>query len=323
MNRRMFVGGVAGGMLSGSWAALAQQLRRVARIGYLRRTSSQPADLAALRQGLQELGYIEARNLLIEERYADGDTAKLPRLARELLDLKVDVLVVDGTLTVKTIREMVGTTPIVFTFVGDPVKEGFVASLDRPGGSVTGLTNLAPQLAPKRLQLLREIVPAGRVGLLNNPANVSSAALQQFADAARSLGVDLTLASARSPAEIPNAFSEANRGKVTAILVWVDAMFLTQRHRMVDLAIESRLPAIYPEREFCDAGGLMCYGPSISGNFRRAAAYVDRILKGAKPGELPVEQPTKFEFVINLKAARALGLTIPQSLLLRADELIE
>jgi putative ABC transport system substrate-binding protein len=235
----------------------------------------------------------------------------------------VDVLVVDGTLTVRTIREMVGTTPIVFTFVGDPVKEGFVASLDRPGGSVTGLTNLAPQLAPKRLQLLREIVPAGRVGLLNNPANVSSAALQQFTDAARSLGVDLTLASARSPAEIPNAFAEANRGKVTAILVWVDAMFLTQRHRIVDLAIRSRLPAIYPEREFCDAGGLMCYGPSISGNFRRAAAYVDRILKGAKPGELPVEQPTKFEFVINLKAARTLGLTIPQSLLLRADELIE
>ena len=200
MDRRSFVCRVASGVLALPFAVLAQQTTKVWRIGYLRRTSPQPADIAALRQGLQELGYVEGQNLNIDERYANGVAARLPQLARELMQLKVEVLVVDGGLTVEAIRGVVGLTPIIFTVVGDPVEAGLVASLDRPGGNITGLATIP--LGPKRLQLLREIVPAGRVGVLNNPANMSPAILERFSDAAKSLGVELVLVAARSPAEL-------------------------------------------------------------------------------------------------------------------------
>jgi putative ABC transport system substrate-binding protein len=321
MDRRTFIGVVTVGLLAAPLAAIAQQGSKVARIGYLRRTSLQPADIAALRQGLRELGYVEGQNLIIEERYADGDAARLPRLARELQQLKVDVLVVDGNITVEAIRGLVGLTPIIFTIVGDPVVAGLVASLDRPGGNVTGVTTFA--LGPKRLQLLREIVSTGRVGALYNPANTFPADRERMNVAAKSLGVELVRVSARSPAELAGAFAELSRARVAALFVSNDAIFFSQRSRIAELATQFRLPAIYPEREYCDAGGLMCYGVSLPGNFHRAATFVDKILKGAKPGDLPVEQPTKFEFVINLKTAKALGLAIPPSLLVRADEVIQ
>jgi putative ABC transport system substrate-binding protein len=196
-----------------------------------------------------------------------------------------------------------------------------VAGLDRPGGNVTGVTTFP--LAPKRLQLLREIVPTGRVGVLSNPANVTPGDLKRFSDAAKSLGVEVVRVSARNPAELAGAFAELSRAHVAAVFVSADAIFFSQRSRIAELAMQFRLPAIYPEREYCDAGGLMSYGTSLPGNFHHAATYVDKILKGAKPGDLPVEQPTKFELVINLKTAKALDLTIPQSILLRADEVIQ
>jgi putative ABC transport system substrate-binding protein len=321
MDRRTFIGAVTGAILTQPPPALAQSRGKIARIGYLRRISLQPADISALRQGLQELGYVEGQNLVIEERYANGDTAKLPDLAREMQQLKVDALVVDGPVTVRAIRSLVGSTPIIFTLPGDPVEAGLVASLDRPGGNITGVTTYP--FGPKRLQLLREIVPAGRVGVLNNPANSSPTGVERMNDTATSLGIELVRVHARSPAELAEAFAELSRARVVALLVATDAMFFVQRNRIAELAAQFRLPAIYLEREFCDAGGLICYGVSVPGNFRRAAAYVDRILKGAKPGDLPVEQPTKFELVVNLQAAKALGLVIPQALRLRADELIE
>ena len=320
IDRRTFVRVVTSGLLGAPLAALAQQVK-VARIGYLRRTTPQSADIAALRQGLKELGYVEGQNLIIEERYANGDAARLPGLARELRQLKVEVLVVDGGLTVESIRGVVGHTPIIFTIVGDPVEAGYVAGLDRPGGSVTGLTTFV--LGPKRLQLLREIVPTGRVGVLSNPANVTPGDLQRFSAAAKSLGAEVVRVSARNPAELAGAFAELSRAHVAAVFVSADAIFFSQRGRIAELAMQFRLPAIYPEREYCDAGGLMSYGANLPENFHRAATYVDKILKGAKAGDLPVEQPTKFELVINLRTAKALGLTIPQSVLLRADKVIQ
>jgi len=320
-DRRTFIGALAVVLIGAPLATDAQQVGKVWRIGYLRRTSPQPADIAALRQGLREFGYVEGQNLIIEERYADGDAARLPGLARELQQLKVDVLVVDGGLTVEAIRGLVGLTPIIFTVVADAVEAGLVASLYRPGGNVTGVTTFP--LGPKRLQLLREIVPAGRVGVLSNPANMTPRIWERFSDSAKALDVELVRVSARSPAELAGAFAELNRAHVATLLVATDAMLFSQRSRIAELAMQFRLPAIYPEREFCHAGGLMSYGANLPANFHRAATYVDKILKGAKPGDLPVEQPTKFELVINLKTAKALGMTIPQSLLLRADEVIQ
>ena len=327
-DRRAFMRTVAGTLLVAPLAVIAQQTPKVWRIGYLRRTSREPADIAALRLGLRELGYVEGQNLVIDERYANGDAARLPDLARELVQLKVQVLVVDGGTTVRAARNVVGATPLVFTLGGDPVAAGFVHSLDRPGGTITGLTSFSGELLPKRLQLLREVVLATRVGLLINPTNYSMnpallAGRERLIGAARSLGIELTQVDASNPGELAGAFAKLRQAGVAALLVEADAMFFSQRARIVDLAAMHKLPAIYAEREFADAGGLMAYAPNGSANFRRAATYVDKILKGANPGDLPIEQPTKLELVINLKAAKALGLTIPQSLLLRADEVIQ
>ena len=324
MDRRAFMGTAAGGLLIAPLAALAQQTAKVSRIGYLRRTSREPADIEALRLGLRELGYVEGQNLVIDERYADGVAARLPDLARELMQLKVQVFVVDGGTTVRAVREVIGATPLVFTLVGDPVAMGVVRSLDHPGGTMTGLTTFNVVLAAKRLQLLREAVPATRVGVLNNPSNPAPPAqAESLTGAARSLGIDLMRVNAQSPGELAEAFAKMSQAGVTALLVDNDAMFFSQRARIVDLAAMHKLPAVYGEREFADGGGLMAYAANYAAIFRRAATYVDKILKGAKPGDLPIEEPTRIELVINLKTAKALGLTIPQSLLQRADEVIQ
>jgi putative ABC transport system substrate-binding protein len=315
---------VAGSLLIAPLAVLAQQTTKVWRIGYLRRTSREPADIAALRLGLRELGYVEGQNLVIDERYANGVAARLPDLARELTQLKVQVLVVDGATTVRAAREVVGATPIVFTLGGDPVVGGLVHRLDRPGGTITGLTTFGGDLSPKRLQLLHEVVPATRVGVLNNPTDPGTPlSRERLTDAARSLGIELTRVEVLSPGELAGAFAKLSKAGIGALLVSADTMFFSQRARVVNLAAMHKLPAIYAEREFADAGGLIAYAANNPANFRRAATYVDKILKGAKPSDLPIEQPTRLELIINLKTAKALGITIPQSLLLRADEVIQ
>ena len=323
-DRRAFVCAAAGSLLVAPLAVFAQQTTKVWRIGYLRRTSREPADIEALRLGLRELGYVEGQNLVIEERYANGDSGRLRDLARELVQLKVQVLVVDGATTVRAAREVVGATPLVFTVVSDPVGAGFVRSLDRPDGTMTGLTNFGGELTSKRLQLLREVVPAKLVSVLVNPTSpVPPVVLQRLAGAARSLGTDLMWVDAQRPGELAGAFAKMSQASVNGVLVVTDAMFFSQRALVVDLAAKHQLPTAYHEREFAEAGGLMAYAPNGSAIFRRAATYVDKILKGAKPGDLPIEEPTRIELVINLKTAKALGLTIPQSLLLRADEVIQ
>jgi putative ABC transport system substrate-binding protein len=241
---------------------------------------------------------------------------------------KVQLLVVDGGATVAALREVAAATPIVFAIVGDPVGAGFIKSLDHPGGTMTGLTNFSAEPPPKRLQLLREIVPAKRVGVMYNPVNQvilneGRITFEPLRAAAHSLGIELTFAEAQTPVELATAIGKLSRAGVGALFVINDAMFFTERARIVDLAASYRLPAAYSEREFVEAGGLTSYGPNLSNNFYRAATYVDKILKGAKPGDLPVEQPTKFELAINLNTARELGLTMPQSLLLRADVVIQ
>jgi ABC-type uncharacterized transport system substrate-binding protein len=322
MDRRAFLA-ASFGLLAAPLVADAQTVGRVYRIGFLRRTSPEPADFEAFRQGLRELGYVEGQNVVIEQRYAHGAHERLSGLARELLQLQVDVLVVDGALTVQAAREVAGTTPIIFTVVPDPVGERLVASLARPGGTITGLTHFGRELIPKRLQLLVEVVPAARVGVLYNPPNTPARRLEQLAETARSLAVELRPVEAQSPEALGAAFATMSRQSVRAVLVWNDAMFVSQRARVVELAAQHRLPAVYEDRRFAEAGGLMTYGPKQSANFHRAAAFVDKILKGARPADLPIEQPTKFDLVINLKTAKALGLTIPQSVLLRADEVIQ
>jgi putative ABC transport system substrate-binding protein len=323
-DRRAFLRTVAGNLLLVPLGLLAQQAMNVWRIGYLRRTSREAADIEALRLGLRELGYVEGQNLVIDERYADGDAARLPDLARELIQLKEQVLIVDGGATVRAVREVVGATPLVFTLVGDPVALGIARSLDHPGGTMTGLSTFNTVLSAKRIQLLHEVAPAKRVCVLSNPTGaLAPAQVERLTGAARSLGIDLTWVDAQSPGELAGAFTKMSRAGVKALLVETDAMFFSQRARIVDLAAKHQLPAVYGEREFADAGGLMAYATNVPATFRHAAAYVDKIIKGAKPGDLPIEQPTKIELVINLKAASALGLTIPQSVLLRANELIQ
>jgi putative tryptophan/tyrosine transport system substrate-binding protein len=310
-------------VLPAALVAEAQTVGKVYRIGFLRRTSPEPAAIEAFRQGLRELGYVEGQNVVIEQRYAHGAHEQLSGLARELLQLPVDVLVVDGTLTVRAAREVAGTTPIIFTMVPDPVSAQLVASLARPGGTVTGVTLLGRELIPKRLQLLVEIVPTARVGVLYNPHNTQARHLEQLAEMARSLAVELRPVEAPSPTALEAAFTTMRRQGVLATLIWNDAMFFSQRARIVELAAQHRLPAVYEDRQFAEVGGLMTYGPNEAANFRRAAAFVDKILKGTKPADLPVEEPTKVELVINMKTVKALGLTIPPAVLARADEIIQ
>ena len=328
MPRRAFLSIIGGGLLAAPLAAEAQPAGKEPRIGFLSVTSpsDRPPLLDAFRQGLRELGWVEGQNIVIDYRYAEDRDDRLPGLAAELVRLKVDLIVSWGTQGVTAAKNATETIPIVMIAVRDPVGTGLIASLVRPGGNVTGVSGYAGlEIVAKQLVLLKETVPKiRRVAILSNPANAyHQLAIRELTVAARSLGVQLQLLEARGPNEFDGAFAAMAKERVGALLVLSDAVLNSHRTRLADLAARSRLPAAYGVRESVEAGGLMSYGPSFLDLFRRAATYVDKILKGAKPADLPVEQPTEFELVINLKTAKALGLEVPPTLLARADEVIE
>jgi putative tryptophan/tyrosine transport system substrate-binding protein len=320
----LFVGGLRNPVVTE-----AQQVAKVPRIGYLGLNRAASPHLGeAFLQGLRDLGYVEGRNLVIEYRDAEGRFERLPALAAELVALKVDVIFAGGTPQALAVKQATKTIPIVFASLSDPVSTGLVASLARPGGNVTGLSDLTPELVGKCLEQLKQAVPGvSRAAVLWQPGAFGERTekdMRKAAEvAARALGVRLQFVEARGPDDFDRAFSEMTRARAGALTVLPTAMFHSERRRLLDLAAKNRLPTVFPYRESVDAGGLMAYGPNVSDLFRRAATYVDKILKGAKPADLPVEQPTKFELVINLKAAKALGLTIPASVLVRADKVIE
>jgi putative tryptophan/tyrosine transport system substrate-binding protein len=308
--------------------AEAQPPTKIPRIGYLNPAeTSQYRDsrIEAFRQGLRELGYVEGKNIIIEYRYAEGNSERLPELVRELIDLKVDIIFVMGTPAVRAAKNATATLPIVTTS-SDPVRLGLVGGLARPGENITGLTTFTSELAGKRLELLKEIVPqVSRVAVLwsSGPASASELAKKETEVAARSLGVKLEYAEVSTPYDIEHAFSLMRKRNAGALLVLRSPMIVNQIGRVVDLALKSRLPAMVDNQGFVRLGGLMGYGANLADLDRRAATYIDKILKGAKPANLPVEQPTKFELVINLKTAKALGLKIPAHLLMEANEVIE
>jgi putative tryptophan/tyrosine transport system substrate-binding protein len=318
----------AGALLAAPLGAAAQQAAEVPRIGYLvTKGGTSPHLQQAFLQGLRELGYAEGRNVVIEYRDAEGNLERLPALAAELVALKVDVIVGVSTPQALAAKRATRTIPIVFASVADPVGSGLVSSHARPGGNVTGLASLTQELVSKCLEHLKQTVPAvNRIAVLWSPGSRGERTEQDMLKAAevaaRSLRLRLQFFEAQGPEDIEGAFLEMTGARADALAVLSSTMLFAERRRLVDLAAKTQLPAVYPWREAVDAGGLMSYGASIADLFRRSAAYVDKILKGAKPGDLPVEQPTKFEVVINLKTAKALGLTIPQSVLVRADEVI-
>ena len=306
-------------------AAAAQQATKVPRIGFLVFVSSETR-YRAFQQGLRELGYVEGQNIAIEFRSADGSPERLRDFADELVRLPVDVIVAGSTLGAKAAKQATSTIPVVMANVSDPVGTGLVASLARPGANITGLTTMSPDLSGKRLELIREVVPRlQRIGVLwhqDSPSSVE--AFKELKAAAQSLRVDVRSLGVRPPVpEISKAFGTAKSWRADALIALDDALILSNRTRIIALAARHRLPAVYGYREFPDAGGLMSYGPSRYDMYRRAATYVDKILKGTKPADLPVEQPMRFELVINMKTAKALGLTFPPSILVRADQVIQ
>jgi putative ABC transport system substrate-binding protein len=307
--------------------AEAQQPKKIPRIGYLTvaSLSSNVARVEKFRQGLRELGYIEGKNIVIEWRSAEGKVERQGELAAELVRLKVDVIVTSGPSMTRAAKKATATIPIVMAQDTDPVGNGFVASLARPGGNITGLSVLSPELSGKQLELLKEIVPKlSRVAVLGNsnePANPKT--LKEIELAAGAFGVQLQQLDVLAPKDIETAFRAATKAHADALLVLASAILTDHRTETANLALKSRLPAIYMSSIWVDNGGLMSYGTSLTDLSRRAATYVDKILKGAKPGDLPVEQPTKFDFVINLKAAKQIGLTIPPNVLARADRVIK
>ena len=319
----------AGALLAAPLAAEAQQAAKVIRIGILAgNRAASPHTLEAFLQGLRDLGYVEGRNVVIEFRDAEGKPERLPTLAAELLALKVDIVFAPSTPAALATKRVTGTVPIVFAGAADPVADGLVTSLARPGGNVTGLSNLSAEVVGKRLEQLKQAAPGvSRVAVLwhqgGSGGRTEKDMLNAAEVAARSLGVQLQAVETRGSADFERAYSEMTRARADALTVLPIALFGFYRRRLIDLAAKNGLPAAYPAREYVDAGGLMSYGADLADLHRRAASYVDKIVKGANPADLPVEQPTKFELVINLKTAKALGLTIPQSLLLRADEVIQ
>ena len=306
--------------------AAAQQTPEVTRIGLLATDPSVNSVREAFIQGLRDLGYVEGRNVVIEYRYSEGHLDRFPALAAELVALKVDVIVASGTPATLAAKQATRTLPIVFVAVADPITSGLVTSLARPDGNLTGSSLLFPELVGKCLELLKQAVPeVSRIAVLRQPGPERSAknALEQADLAARALGVRLQSVEVRGPADFDKAFAEMRRARSGALTVFGGAILMNHRKRLVDLVAKNGLPAVYHVREYVDAGGLMSYGPDFADLFRRAATHVDKILRGVKPGDLPVEQPTRFELVINLKTAKALGLAIPQSVLARADHVIE
>ena len=326
MNRRAFVTGL-GAVLAAPRGSGAQQAGKTFRIGYLSSLSAVGGhvQLEALRHGLRDLGYVEGRNLVIEARWAEGNYERLPNLARNLIALNPDLIVsAGGPPAARTLQSATTTVPVVFV-TGSAVAAGLVSSIARPGGNLTGFEILAEELDAKRLELLRETLPRAAVAaVLWNPGNLEGTMQrQQLEVAARAHGMRLRFIEARSPRDVEGAFAVMIRERADAVLVSADPMLTSEYRRLVELTARTRLPAIYPFRSFAEAGGLMSYGTDLFAIYRSVAGYVDRILAGAKPADLPVRQPTKFELVINLKTAKELGLTIPRSLLLRADQVIE
>jgi len=322
--RAALAAALALGLLAAPSTAPAQRAPgKIARIGLL---GDVPSFLyEAFRQGLRDLGYVEGQNMVIEHRSPEFKYERLPALAAELVRLNVDVIVAASPPATEAARQATRTIPIVFTVSGDPVAEGFVASLARPGGNLTGLATIGPELVGKQLEMLRAVAPkVSRVAILKNPNQPTHArAARQAEDAGRALGIRVQALDARTPSEIEVAFAAMRTQRAGGVLILRDAVFRAQGAQIVALAARSRLPAMYGLREQAEIGGLISYGASVPHLFQRAASYVDRILKGARPADLPVEQPTKFELVINLKTATALGLTIPPSLLSRADQVIQ
>jgi len=306
--------------------AEAQQSKKIPRIGLLAAVSPSviSARIEAFRQGLRELGYVEGKNIVIEWRYVEGKPDRLRELAAELVRLKVDVIVSWGPPVTRSAKEATSTIPIVMAFDNDPVGNGFVTSLARPGGNITGLSALYPEISGKRLELLKEVVPKlSRVAVFEtstNPGNAQS--LRETELAAGALGVHLQSLDVRGPEDIETVFREARKGRADAVIVLAGPILISHQTQIVDLTVRNRLPSVYGQPEYVEVGGLMFYGPSIADLSRRAATYVDKILKGTKPADIPVEQPTKFELVINLKAAKQIGLTIPPNVLARADKII-
>jgi putative tryptophan/tyrosine transport system substrate-binding protein len=304
--------------------AQAQQAKKVPRIGYLRFIEF-PAYDSAFRNGLSDLGYVERENIQVEYRFAGGSLARLAEFAAELVSLKVDVIVAGSTQSIDAAKRATKTIPIVFPVTFDPVESGFVASLARPGGNLTGLSTVNPDAAAKRVELLKEVLPQiSRLAVLRNPINSGSQfPLKETEAGAKQLGIRLQTLEARSPEELEGVFRLATSERAGALIVIVDALFNAEQQRISELALRHRLPAMFDSAQYVEAGGLISYGANLSDLFRRAATYVDKILKGAKPGDLPVEQPTKFDLVINLKTAKQIGLTIPPQVLARADKVIK
>jgi ABC-type uncharacterized transport system substrate-binding protein len=328
IDRRTFLAGTGAVLLAGPLAAEGQPQGKLVRIGLLDFGTPNPSSEArwkALRERLRELGYVEGQNVAFEPRWGNGQADRLPALATELVNFKVEVLVTATGDAALAAKRATSTIPIVFATAPDPVRLGLVASLARPGGNVTGVTSLSSDLAGKRLELLKQLVPrAARIAVLNDPENRSSEFILKGAESvAKSLGVVVQTVDVRGQKEFEAAFSAMKRGHADAVILGVNTPFLVHRRRIAELAVAHRFPMMAPTKEYAEAGALVSYGTDYPDQFRRVAVYVDKILKGAKPGDLPVEQPTKFELVINLKTAKALGLTIPPSLLQRADEVIQ
>jgi putative ABC transport system substrate-binding protein len=327
MNRRSFIGILAGGLLAAPLAPEAQQPEKVWRIGLLGPAAERVYTdvLLSLRAGLREFGYVDGKNIVFEYRFAEDKYERLPGLAAELLRSKVDVILAHATLGTRAAKRATSTIPIVMVGVGDPVGTGFVPSLARPGGNITGVSNNDVGLAAKRLALLKEVVPKlSLVAVLRNPTSpVGDLQFRETQAAARSLGIESQLVDVRDPKELESAFAVMVKGRAGAFAVMGDPLFLSQQKQIANLATTSRLPSVFTRNENVEAGGLMSYGPTLAAQFRQAATYVHKILTGAKPGDLPVEEPTRMYLVINLKTAKTLGLTIPQSLLQRADQVID
>ena len=327
MSKRIVVVVLAAVILASVHFAEAQQAPKVAKIGVLLPSTSTATAhlLVAFREGLQEHGYIEDKSFVLERRYGDGKAERLPELARELVSLKVDVILTSTDGPIAVIKKQTQTIPIVMATSTDPVGTGFVASLARPGGNVTGLSTISPELGGKRLELLREVVPRlSRVAFIWNP-DIPGATLEykEVEGASRSLRLQLQFLEVRRSDDLQSAFSAVTKRRAEAlILAWPNPVLFSNRGQITSFAQRNRLPAIYAQKEFVDAGGVMSYGPNLADLYRRAATYVDKILKGTKPADLPVEQPIKFEFIVNLKAAKQIGLTIPPNVLVRADKVI-
>ena len=327
MSKKIFVFALGAVFLALSFPSGAQQPTKIPRIAWLTASSlsAQSARIEAFRQGLRELGYIEGKNIIIEWRSAEGKLDRLPALATELVRLKVDVIVTTGPTATRATKEASSTIPIVMAFDNDPVGNGFVASLARPGGNITGLSSLAPEISGKQLELLKEIIPRlSRVAVLGTSTQPGyGQILKEMERAAGALKMKLQYLDVLSHKDIETEFRAATQGRADALLGLASGVTANHRAEIANRAITSRLPAIYNRSEFVEDGGLMSYGASFTDMDRRAVTYVDKILKGAKPSDLPVEQPIKFEFIINLKAAKQIGLTIPPNVLVRADKVIQ